>query len=265
MKFILAGKFSAAIEATKVFKSLNINIDICPSSGEEKIKAMPSLKNYAIQNGLNILDTIEELNGEKVFLLSVEFDKIIKRNNFASDSKFYNIHFSLLPKYRGTMTSFWPILFRESFSGVTLHEIDDGIDTGNIISQSIFKIKEEFTCRDLYFQYHHSASKLIKENLKNLIEGNIVSKQQPHKEATSFPRFLYKYIPKSFTSNELKLMEFVDVYNLLRGLIFEEYQLPQVDNKKIIKISKYPFDNQNFVIQTIGGRLFAECRQRDHA
>lgn len=258
MKFILAGKLLAAIEAAKFFKSLNIDIFICPSSGEEKIKAMPSLRSYALQNGLKILESLDELNGEKIFLLSVEFDKIIKKSNFASGSKFYNIHFSLLPKYRGTMTSFWPILFRENHTGVTLHEMDDGIDTGNIIKQLIFEIEEHFTAKDLYFQYHISASELIKFTLKDLIDGNIVFKNQQESLATSFPRFLFNFIPQSFKTSQLKLMEYSDVYNLLRALIFEDFQLPIVDNKKIVKISKYPFDGQNCILPTNSKNLYAQ-------
>lgn len=261
MKFILAGKHYAAIEAAKIFKSLGIDIAVCPSAGEEKIKELLSLREYAINNGIEILDNLDEIRAKKVFLLSVEFDKIVQRNNFAKGSRFYNIHFSLLPKYRGTMTSFWPILLREKYSGITLHEIDDSIDTGNIIKQLTFEIMEDYTCRDLYFQYHFFTSELLKESLPNLIEGNFNSVKQPNDEATTFPRFLYKYIPKSFRSNQLKLMEYDDVYNMLRSLIFEEYQLPIVDDKKIIKISKRPFEGFNLLLSTNSKELFTKYIQ----
>ena len=50
-------------------------------------------------------------------------------------------------------TSCLPILNGETITGVTLHKIDSGIDTGYIIKQKVFKININDTARDLYLKY----------------------------------------------------------------------------------------------------------------
>lgn len=259
MIYVLGGKFNAAIEAAKILKKMNLPFYICVSKGEQKIVALHSLEKYAKEEGIEIIESIDVFEGERIFFISVEYDKIIDTKRFKEDSLFFNIHFSLLPKYRGTMTSFWPIIFREKETGVTLHEIDGGIDTGPIIAQKTFPIKEEYTCRDLYFKYHEVAGELLREMLPRLISGQYISTPQVDISASSFPRFLYSYFPKEFLSKNLKLMEAKDVYNILRALIFEEYQLPIVDGRRISKVSFSNFDKSNFKIPTNSGYLYAKC------
>lgn len=71
---------------------------------------------------------------DDLIFISLEFDKIVNPDLF-KDARLYNIHFSLLPSYKGMYTSAIPILNGEEMVGVTFHEIDKGIDTGNIIAQ----------------------------------------------------------------------------------------------------------------------------------
>ncbi len=54
-----------------------------------------------------------------------------------------NIHSSLLPKYRGVHPVSWALINGESETGVTLHRIDDGIDTGEILVQRSTPIRAE--------------------------------------------------------------------------------------------------------------------------
>ena len=98
-----------------------------------------NVKEYRIEN-------IYQIN--QLLFISLEFDRIINTQYF-KDARLYNIHFSLLPKYRGMYTSAFPILNGEEKSGVTLHKIDNGIDTGDIISQICFELSPMITSREL--------------------------------------------------------------------------------------------------------------------
>lgn len=121
-------------------------------------------KKIAKQIGVNIIDDFTRFyDKDDVIVLSLEYDKIIKVNNFKS-KQIYNIHFSYLPYYRGVYTSIFPILNNESYSGVTLHIIDEGIDTGDIIDQIKFNIKN-YTAWDLYNKYNYYAYELLKKIL----------------------------------------------------------------------------------------------------
>ena len=81
--------------------------------------------------------------------ISLEYHRLIDPLKFVT-SKLYNPHFSLLPAYKGMYTSALPLLNDEKDAGVTLHHIDSGIDTGDIIDQIIFPIEgfvpPTFTC-----------------------------------------------------------------------------------------------------------------------
>ena len=76
-----------------------------------------------------------------------------------------NFHFSLLPKYRGCHTNFYQILNGEKYSGVSLHKIDKGIDTGDIIDQVKFKVRLNDTAYDNYKLLMKYSHILFKKNL----------------------------------------------------------------------------------------------------
>ena len=60
-------------------------------------------------------------------------------------------------------TSSLPLLYGDEYSGVTLHKIDDGIDTGDIIDQIKFNISSIDSARDLYFKYLENGLILLKK------------------------------------------------------------------------------------------------------
>ena len=123
----------------------------------------PSLKQFATINNIKILELNELYDCENLFFFSLEFDKIIKTELFKSDNLF-NFHFSLLPKYRGCHTNYLQIKNGEVQSGVTLHCIDSGIDTGDIIVKKNFNISRNDTAKDNYITLMNTAINLFKES-----------------------------------------------------------------------------------------------------
>ena len=63
-----------------------------------------------------------------------------------------NYHPSLLPKYRGGSAINWAIIRGETETGVTIHQIDEGVDTGPIIIQEKVEISPDDTVKSLYFK-----------------------------------------------------------------------------------------------------------------
>ena len=102
----------------------------------------------ALDNNIEVvtLQTLYEIND--LLFISLEYDEIIKPEMFETNELF-NIHFSLLPAYKGVYTSIFPILNGEQYTGVTLHKIDSGIDTGAIVDQMKIEIKLTFTSSTL--------------------------------------------------------------------------------------------------------------------
>ena len=185
--------------------------------------------------------------------LSCEFDKIINPNLFATN-KLYNIHFSKLPQYKGMYTSCLPILFNEKESGVTLHKIDKGIDTGDIIDQITFPILSSDVALDLYKKYTEFGFKIFINNIKNLISGNYTPYKQPIENSS-----YYSLNSVDFNSKIDYRKTAQQIKNQIHARSFIHFQLPKFENKKIIraeiinckstgKVSKIVEETEEYII-----------------
>ena len=183
----------------------------------------PSLLKAARKKDIKIISIEEFYKLENIIFLSLEFCKIINPNKF-SNSDLFNIHFSYLPSYKGMYTSALPIINNELETGVTLHKIDSGIDTGDIIDQIKFKIENNFTARDLYFKYLFYSKELLKNNLQKILKRKIISYPQPT-TGSSY------YSSKSIDYNNLKIelnATAERIRNQIRAFFFPEYQVAKI-------------------------------------
>jgi methionyl-tRNA formyltransferase len=84
-------------------------------------------------------------------LVSVFWDKILKPKHLNRFSKNINIHNAFLPKFRGMKPINWALELGKDSHGVTIHEIDEGVDTGKIYAQVKFGINpEKDEVKDVY-------------------------------------------------------------------------------------------------------------------
>ena len=109
----------------------------------------PSFKKFVKKKKIKIIKLEDLYKIRKLFLFSFEYRNILNVNLFKSKNLF-NIHFSLLPKYRGCHTNYLQLRNGEKISGVTLHKIDSGIDSGPIVDSIKFKIKQNTTAYENY-------------------------------------------------------------------------------------------------------------------
>ena len=240
----IAGKNKVAVisllHAANLLGSKNV---VCyPNLNDPKRHSMqPSLWKTAKDHGIKIINDFQDLEGyQDLIFISLEFDKIINLDDL-NMREIYNIHFSALPKYRGVFTSSLPILNQEKYTGVTLHKIDAGIDTGPIISQKIFQIPQHYTSVELYNRYCDEAIELFQINFMDLVEKRSVQLYpQNDNESTYFSKssinFSKTEIEFDFTTTE--------VIAKINSLIFPEYQLPTFRGRKIVGVQ--PGVNKNF-------------------
>jgi len=125
---------------------------------------------------------------EPDIILSIYFDQIIKRD-LVTLPRYgcINVHRALLPKYRGPNSAFWQLANGESRSGVTIHYIDEGTDTGDIISQQEYEITSDETHHSLCLKNAHVTARLLPEVLKRIEAGSALRIPQRESEATTFP------------------------------------------------------------------------------
>ena len=123
-------------------------------------------------------------------IISVLGNEIFKRDLLELPSfGCINLHSSLLPDYKGVMPSFWVLLNREKFTGVSVFRMDEGIDSGPIICQHQIPIEEGTTQKDLIVKTKEIGMKLIIESVEKIRRGNIEYIDNPKDGGTyySFP------------------------------------------------------------------------------
>jgi len=222
----IAGKNDIAVNCLEwLLEEQNVDaqtVCVCLNQNGDGFTSQRSLTEYSKQKNIAQVDLDDLYPIKELVFFSLEFDRLIKPEKFKS-SELFNIHFSLLPAYRGMYTSAWPILNGEKHSGVTLHKIDAGIDSGDIVDQIEFKIEYNDTARDLYFNYMKYGETLFKSNFKNIIENNY--RAEPQKEGGSY----YSKNSIDYRHLEIDLQKKAEVIrNQIRAFHFKEYQLPQV-------------------------------------
>lgn len=98
----------------------------------------------------------------------------------------FNMHGSLLPKYRGRAPTNWAILRGERETGATLHLMVKRPDAGDIVDQEAVPIGPEDTIRDVSLRVVSAARRVLERSLENLLAGRAPRRPQDETQATYF-------------------------------------------------------------------------------
>jgi methionyl-tRNA formyltransferase len=96
----------------------------------------------------------------------------------------FNVHASLLPKYRGAAPIQWAILNGESETGVTIMKMAEKLDTGDILAQRATAITAGDTADTLRERLARLGAQLLVETLENAVNNNLTARPQSEAEAT---------------------------------------------------------------------------------
>lgn len=100
----------------------------------------------------------------------------------------FNLHGSLLPRYRGRAPANWVLVNGESETGVTLHRMVKRADAGAIIAQQRVAIDAEDTALSLHGKLREAAGELLERLLPAMLEGDFVEREQDESQASYFGR-----------------------------------------------------------------------------
>lgn len=100
----------------------------------------------------------------------------------------YNIHGSLLPKYRGRAPVNWAVANGETQTGATLHRMISRPDAGPIVDQQAVEIGEDDTSGDVQKRVTAAAVELLNRNLEPLEAGTVKMQPQDESAATTYGR-----------------------------------------------------------------------------
>ncbi len=130
---------------------------------------------------------------EKNFLKSKEiglgivvaYGQILKKDflNIAKHG-WINIHYSLLPKYRGAAPIQRAIMQNENLTGISIMKINEKLDAGPICNQYPLKILENENSENLSIRLSNLASEKILENIDDIFEDKAIFKEQDHSKSS---------------------------------------------------------------------------------
>lgn len=121
-------------------------------------------------SNINETTVISRIEREKPdIIISGYFDQIIKNEIIQIPSfGILNVHLSKLPEYRGVKPVFWVLKNNEPKTGVTIHLIDGGLDTGDIISQKEVEILSTDSVDTLSIRMSEAAGDLLLTTIENI-------------------------------------------------------------------------------------------------
>ena len=123
-----------------------------------------------------------------------------------------NVHASLLPKYRGAAPIQWAVINGDPITGVTIQQMDIGVDTGDIILTKELAIAEDETGGGLFDKLAVVGAKACVEAMAQIADGTATRTPQNHEEATHV-----SMISKEFGHIDWK-QSAIEIERLIRGL-----------------------------------------------
>ncbi len=138
---------------------------------------------------INNKDVIEEIYKTNIdWLFIVGWSQIASKDLLDAPKRgVIGIHPTLLPLGRGRASIPWAILKDLEKTGVTMFKMDDGVDTGPIISQIEIPLNKEITATELYQLIIDGHIQLIKKNTKSILNQELKLIPQDDVEATIWP------------------------------------------------------------------------------
>lgn len=248
MKLVFFGEdtFSAHVVESLILDGHQIMAVFCPMYQNhiharlELISKKHQIEFYRV-NDINSADNEAIIKSLKPELIVVcHFEKVLKKNIINIPLLgCINLHPSLLPHYRGLSPQHWPIINGDDETGITVHFINEGIDTGNIILQQKIKIESDMHVASL----QQKMLVTYKHIVKDAIELIMAKKTTPILQNSSEGSYYGKLQENQCT---IELQKGCDAaYNLIRG-VSEPYYGAQLNGYKIwnaVKASK-ALDNE---------------------
>ncbi|MEJ2506919.1 MAG: methionyl-tRNA formyltransferase, partial [Ignavibacteriaceae bacterium] len=187
----------------------------------QKISFTP-VKEFALKNNLPVLQPeklknnsqfVEELKKFDADLYVVVAFRILPVEVFSVPPKgSFNLHASLLPKYRGAAPIQWALINGETETGLTTFKLAEKVDTGNIYLKEKIEIKPDDNFESLHDRLSEIGSKVVLQTVEMIDSGNYELKNQDDSLATPAPK-ITKEICKIDWNKPAR-----EIHNLIRGL-----------------------------------------------
>lgn len=229
LKIVFLGTPDFAVESLDLLVANEFNIVGVVTATDKPAgrghKMLPSaVKQYAVEKGLHLMQPerlkdeafVEELRGLNADLFIVIAFRMLPEVVWQMPRLgTFNLHASLLPKYRGAAPINWAVINGEKETGVTTFFLKHEIDTGDVIQQQSIAIGEDENVGSVHDRLMHLGAQLTLDTVNAILEGTVTSIPQSQFEGiepTPAPKIFRDtcHIDLSRTATE--------VHNLVRGL-----------------------------------------------
>lgn len=205
--------------------------------GRKMILTPPPVKALALENGLTVyqpqkmkdgtaLEMLKEANPELVIV--VAYGKILPKE-ILEFPKYgcINIHASLLPKLRGAAPIQWSVINGCEKTGVTSMQMDEGLDTGDMLITAELEIGENETAGELHDRVSALGAEVLEQTIAALQKGELKPEKQNHDEFTYAPMLSKELSPIDWN------LPAREVHNKIRGLSPWPSAISALNGKKV--------------------------------
>jgi methionyl-tRNA formyltransferase len=198
------------------------------------------VKKFALKNNIPVLQPekmkdenfINELANISPDIIAVVAFRILPREVYAKAKLgAFNLHASLLPKYRGAAPINWAIMNGDDRTGITTFFLEDKVDTGSMIYQEEITIGGDETAGDIHDRLSLAGSRLVLKTVESIIAGNAPRLKQNDIEASPAPKIFKEHCKINWNNTA------ENIHNQIRGL--SPYPASYTNyGQKIVKIYK---------------------------
>ena len=190
--------------------------------GRKQILTAPPVKQLAIEHGLSVYQprTLRDGSSDELIkelapdiIVVVAYGCIIPPQ-LLHVAKYgcINLHVSLLPKYRGSAPIQWAVLNGDEGTGVTIMQLDEGLDTGDILMVEPVTINPEETSGELFDRVSAVGAGTLVTALEKIEAGELTPRKQDNAAATMAPPLTKDMAQFDFTQDA------AHIHNWVRGM-----------------------------------------------
>ena len=182
---ISESKFNFSVVYTQPPKksSRGMKTQKTPIHIKSELLGLPIRTPSSLKNNIDEYNFIKKTKPSIVIVIS--YGQIIPKEFLElSEKGFFNIHASILPKYRGAAPIQRVIMNLETETGISFMKINENLDTGPVLETYKIKIDLNLNATDLEEKLSQLAALKIVENINSIISGKANFKEQDHSEAT---------------------------------------------------------------------------------
>lgn len=226
MKIIFMGTPDFAVPSLKALvESKHPVIAVVTGADKERGRGQKltytAVKEFAVKNDIPVLqpeklkdeDFINQLKELNADLYVVVAFRILPVEVFTVPPKgTFNLHGSLLPKYRGAAPIQWALINRDKETGVTTFMLEQKVDTGNMIIQKKIPITEEDDFGSLHDKLSLVGAEVVSKTVALIDEGNLKLQKQDDSLASPAPKITKEMTEINWNKSA------GEIHNLIRGL-----------------------------------------------